>query len=286
MRAQGKKLALLDNIATLTNTKQMKQVFRTCFLLALTSCFAQQAAEAQEGKIAGLPTALSVHEGQIFEIAYFVNPGIEPVSVVDFVLNYDPEYLEALSIDRVDSPLDINQINAEIKADKGKVYYGAFKLKSPWPTEPFQLVKVRFKALKEVERTMLDHPVEETPYTSMAFEGRNTMAIAATTEIQIYRKEMDNGPLSKLEKTSLKVDSESDPSRIVITFTVNEAISSKLILRQKNGNQLGILYDHRAFPGIPYRIEIDSTVLTVGSYQIELVSPDGVYSSEFSTAGS
>lgn len=264
----------------------MKQPIRTFLLIALIACAAHPKANAQDGKISGLPAALSVHEGQIFEITFFVNPGTTAVSVVDFILNYDPEYLEALSIDRVDSPLDKNQIKGEIKPEKGRVHYGAFKLTSPWPTVPFQLLKVSFKALRAVERTLLDHPAGESPYTAMAFEGRNTMAVAAATEIRILGKGSGSGSPSGRETTALHVDSHSNPADIAVSFTVKAPCSAQLILREKNGNKLGMLYDHEAFPNEPYRFVIDSTVLPRGAYQIDLVSPDGINSKEFNTEGS
>ncbi len=229
----------------------------------------------QSGKIAGLPQSLTVHVGQPFEVTFFVDPGEMPVSVVDFVLSYETQYLEAVSVDRINSPLDMNQISSKIVPEEGKIIYGAFKLNEPWPEAPFAFVRIKFKAIQEVPGTTLRHDLDKMPFSSMAFEGSSTLGSASEININILPEIVGSivdakpGTVSRLELLW-----PEDAPIAELSFAVRQTGKTRLIVKDEEKSEF-ILYDHTALSGELYSMQIDTQVLPDGKYTVILAGPEG-----------
>jgi hypothetical protein len=250
------------------------------FTLSMALCAGKS--HGQKGKITALPQSLTVHVGQIFELTFFVDPGEMPVSVVDFVLSYETQFLEAISVDRIDSPLDINQISSQIVPEEGKIIYGAFKLSGPWPEDPFALVRIKFKATQEVPGTTLRHDLDKVPFSSMAFEGNSTLGSTPDINIHILPKIIGSSTDTKPDAaTRLELLWPDDSPIVDLSFAVRQTGKTRLMLNNVERDTFTV-YDYTAQAGQAYSMQIDTQILPQGQYKVELTSPEGAsYSKEF-----
>ncbi len=235
---------------------------------------------AQQGRIIGMPDVLTVHEGQTFDVTFFVDPGSEPVSVVDFVLSYDQKYVEAIQIERLQSPLDMNQISDQINPEEGKVLYGAFKIKQPWPSEPFRFVLVRFKAIHQIKETLLQHNTDVFPYSSMAFSGKSTLASAPPIKLTILPSISTNAESLIAGSIAVTLTQEEENNRVIANFTAKESGKATFDIREIDGDFAVQLLNNNISAGENYQFEIDTSVLLTGKYMIELNLPEAKHHKE------
>lgn len=223
---------------------------------------------AQSGKIAAMPQKLTVHQGQEFDFLMYVHPGNEPVSVVDLFLTFDTIFIKAVSINKINSPLGVNQIEPNINYEKGILSYAAFTLNSP-PETPFQLVSVRFKAVNETPNTIIYHDLKAVFKTVLAYAGKDNLVFAPDIEITVLPS-IENFASSKASgKNTLNMEQQKE-NTLHIDFSVQELGSSKLrLVNEKDKNEF-VLLDNFAAPAMRYTLMVDTSVLPSGKYQLQL----------------
>jgi hypothetical protein len=249
-------------------TRTMKSTFIIAFYLTIFNFNFVLLSFCQDGKVASLPQKLTVHQGQEFELLIFVHPGSEPVSVVDLILTYDTLFLKAISIDRVESPLGVNQIEPSINPKKALLSYSAFTLNPP-PDYPFQLVSVQFKAINETPATKIYHDLKATFKTTLAYAGRDNLNFAPDIDISILPEDKAEvtGKTGGSNQLVLNLD---NPNVLNIDFAVKEHGATSLKLVNEKETFVHTLFDNTAVPGVNYFQSIDLSVLPSGSYNIKM----------------
>jgi len=246
----------------------MKLMSKSIFCLLVFNFAIVLFSFAQSGKLASMPQKLTVHQGQEFDLLMYVHPGTEPVSVVDLFLTFDTIFVQAVSINKINSPLGVNQIEPNINSKKGIVSYAAFTLNSP-PDTPFQLVSVRFKAINETPDTRIYHDLKAVFKTTLAFAGRDNLVFAPDIEITILPG-IENLASSKAAgKNNLSLNQQIE-NTLQIDFSVQELGSAKLrLVNEKDKNEY-VLYENFAAPEMSYTQMVDVSVLPSGKYQLLL----------------
>lgn len=209
----------------------------------------------QTGLIGAFPSKLTVHEGDVFELIFFVYPGDSPVSVVDFFVNYDAEFLEILSFDNVESPLATNQFKPSVNPDIGLFSYGAFTLESP-PTRSFPLVRLKIKALSASSMARLFFEPNGTLRTVLAFAGKDVLLEAKGAEIVILPKPETDNVDDKIK--FLEVDIETIENGLSnIKYSVQKRMMLNLELKEKGGKDVLKIHSGVHYPHFQYAMNID-----------------------------
>jgi len=228
---------------------------------------------AQDGKIVCVPRAMTVHEGQVFELLVNVFPGSEPVSVVDYMLKFDPEFLTVLSVERAqDSPLNLNTIETNIDHDEGTILYSAFSLNKPWPDTLFSLIRIQFMAIAETDQTRLSHIVEGHPKTILAYAGKNTLHSAPDAEVHILPAYSGLKDASVTYSDKLNVDCSTNHEHCSVQFSVSDNSHTVLSFSNENQGLSEVIFSNKAQVGTTYLFEIDTSVMNQGQYLVELNS--------------
>lgn len=234
-------------------------------LLLAVSPFALR---AQNGIIAGVPSSLTVQEGDSFVINWYIAPGKTPVSAVDFVLRFNPEEIEVMEILTTESPLSIQPIKPSIDHERGRIVYSAFKLQSPWPSQPFIFVGVKFKAIQSTPVTALYHNFDELPNTSMAFEGNMTMKEARQVIVHILDADIKPGKAPGNGEFMVNAD---DNENVMLQFTAASSGQASVILVSSNKDFGSIpIFNGQVKEGVEYSFSFPVKMLPSTSYQVEL----------------
>lgn len=246
----------------------MKSVLKGLFCLLVLNFALVQFSFAQSGKIAAIPQKLTVHQGQEFDLLMYVDPGTEPVSVVDLFLTFDTIFVKAVSINKINSPLGVNQIEPNINYEKGILSYAAFTLDSP-PDTPFQLVSVRFKAVNETPNTRIYHDLKAVLKSVLAYAGRDNLIFAPDIEITVLPSIEDLASSKTSGKNTLNMNQQKE-NTLNIDFSVQELGSAKLQLVNEKDKIEYVLLDNFAAPAMSYTLMVDMSVLPSGKYQLQL----------------
>lgn len=224
---------------------------------------------AQNGKVMALPMSQTVNENQEFNVLYRVEPGSSPVSVIDFIIHFDVQYLECIAIEDVGSPLKLQQIEPKIDNETGKVLFGAFTLKNP-PEELFSLLRIKFKALEPIDETSIDIITEGHPKTIMAFAGESTLhpGLNKSTIIQIH-PEMNMDDMSSGEQFAVDFDEQNNIGLISYRPAIKDAF--EIVLKDDKNQFVQQIHRGIAQPGFDYTFRIDFASIPFGRYSIELV---------------
>ncbi|MCL0097948.1 cohesin domain-containing protein [Dehalococcoidia bacterium] len=126
------------------------------------------------------PPTRSVVVGETFILDIQVDAGDQPVHGVSAFLDFDPTYLEVVSITPGDT-LDVVLLNT-YDNDAGTIDYSAGTLTEPFPSGTFVVATVEFKAIEETAATAIDFSTSEPRKTMAVYEGQDvTGAITGGT---------------------------------------------------------------------------------------------------------
>jgi len=232
------------------------------------------ALNAQTGQISGLLNKITVHKGHTFDVVWYANPNGEPVSVIDFVLSYEPQYVNALDVQRTpSSPLNVHQVETTIDNEHGQIIYGVFRLSQSLPDTLFSFVKTQFTAVEATPNTELIHDLDKFPYTLMAYAGNNTMRHAENMRITILPELGLQSPTTLNSRPEFIV--ESGETGISINFNVKKKGSVKMSLRDSDDLLIAELFEMSAGPGVNYAFGLNDAILEPGIYVLELQDPSG-----------
>jgi hypothetical protein len=254
----------------------IKMIF---FQACLCFCTCQNELLAQTGKIAPFPQELTVQAGETFKVTWWVNPGDSPVAAVDFILWYDKNTIKPLTIENVDSPLNINQIKPSIDTLQGRIVYAAFKLSSPWPENPFPLMTIQLQALDSSGLTTLHHDMDITPNTSMAFEGRYTLKEAHDLKVRILSDEQvtfssSSSSTPGFQPPSINLDEET--GYYTYHYNSDTAGNVQISIKGEDDTLPDIFWQTRVNPGQDFRYVLNPHVFPSGRYTLNMQSADGI----------
>ncbi len=226
-------------------------------------------AQAQDGRIIALPETQTVVQNQEFDILFRVEPGSSPVSVVDFYLRFNPEYIRCLSIENVESPLNLRQIEPVIDNEKGTVLFGAFTLKPP-PENLFSLISLRFRALEPIDETSIEMVTEGHPKTLMAYAGYSTMGSnVKEARVQIHPDLLvADVPTGEVFKANYQAESNTGH----VNYTADAKGEVEIALKDSDNQFLHHLRKGMMYPGFEYTFSFDMASLPKGRYAVVLKS--------------
>jgi len=257
------------------------KIFAHHFIITLISLCSYSLA-AQNGKIAGMPQELIVHEGQEFEVLMIVDPGSGPVSAVDLNLRYDPEMVTVLAIEPVNSPLNLNAIETKINHEEGWIIYNAFRLTEPWPILPFQLIRIRFLALAQTDRTVLYHELENNPKSLLAYAGKNTMESAPDVILTILPPPSIETENAHHVINEINYNCEKNGTDCIIAFSLQEVTPVRVTISHDKDELNEVLFDNIGQPGTNYQFRFDTSMLPSGSYTLQMNAGGAEYTRHFS----
>lgn len=250
-----------------------ESMIKRIFLVSILTCFISILGYGQDGKIAGIPQEITVHEGHVFDILVMVEPGSEPVSVVDYVLTYNPDNLSVLSVEMAGScPLNLNPVETQINNETGNILYSAFKLNEPWPETTFPLLRIQILALSPINQTALHHSRDGQPRTLLAYAGKDMLSIAPDIVVKVLPPVSPMTDDVLMDSNKLNVDFKPENKTCEVSFSVSENDDLKLKLLSKENGVDETLYENAVQYNTTYDLLIDTSILKAGKYKVELSS--------------
>lgn len=244
------------------------------FLLVLLTTLGFAVGYGQDGRIIGVPQEITVHEGHVFDILVMVDPGGEPVSVVDYILTYNPGILSVLTVEMAENcPLNLNPVETRIDNESGNILYSAFKLSDPWPDTPFPLLRIQVLALSPVEQTALHHSREGQLQTLLAYAGKDMLRIAPDIVVKVLPPVSPMTDDVMMDSNKLNVDFQPENETCEVAFSVSENDDLTLKLLSKENGVDETLFENAVQYSTTYDLLIDISILKAGKYKVELSSP-------------
>ncbi|TVR13956.1 MAG: hypothetical protein EA391_13445 [Balneolaceae bacterium] len=216
-----------------------------------------------------MPEVQTIVQNQEFDILFRVEPGSLPVSVVDFYLRFDPEYIRCIGIENVESPLNLRQIEPVIDNEKGTVLFGAFTLKPP-PEDLFSLISLRFKALEPIDETNIELITQGHPKTLMAYAGQSTMGSDVRKARVLIHPDLLVADLPSDEL--FKVSYEADTNTGLVHYTPSVKGEVDISLKESDNRFTHALHQGVIYPGFEYIFIFDFASLPKGRYAVVLKS--------------
>ncbi|MEN8220908.1 MAG: cohesin domain-containing protein [Pseudomonadota bacterium] len=115
------------------------------------------------------PQESNVYIGQEFDVNILVKAGTQPVDGASAYLDFDPTYLEVVSMTS-GGHLDLVLENS-FDNGAGHIDFAAGKLTAPFPDGNFELVTIRLKAKAETSETTLEFLFNPPRRTNATFDG-------------------------------------------------------------------------------------------------------------------
>ncbi|MCL0095651.1 cohesin domain-containing protein [Dehalococcoidia bacterium] len=129
------------------------------------------------------PPTRSVVVGETFIFDIQADAGDQPVHGVSAFLDFDPTYLEVVSITPGDT-LDVVLLNT-YDNDAGTIDYSAGTLTEPFPSGTFIVATVEFKAIEETAATAIDFSTSEPRRTMAVYEGQDVTGVITGGTVEI-----------------------------------------------------------------------------------------------------
>lgn len=175
--ANGRVTAIAAGTATITVTTADGGHTATC---AVTS------AALSPGIVVNIgiqPPTRDVVIGETFTLDIQVDAGDQPVAGVSAFLDFDPAYLEVVSITRGGT---LNVVMAEtFDNDAGTIDYSASRVTEPFPSGTFTLATIEFRPIQSTPATAIDFGILDPRKTMAAYEGRDVTGIIAGRTVEV-----------------------------------------------------------------------------------------------------
>lgn len=257
-----------------TYNRNLKQLvfapFLAIFLLVLPG-----GVVAQSGQITHNPAQIETIVGETFEVVVEINPGSDPISVIDIHMLFDPAFLEVQEIENLNQGFTGNLIAPEFNNADGSISMASFELGTSIPAQNFEAVKITFKALMETQETNVLHPMDIFPKTMLAYNGINRLGNVGDLDITILAADIVSDGLEETDDFDLAVWPNPAMDHAFITFTAEQATAVTLELYDLTGKKLDEIYRGHVVPGVENRFEVDVRHLAAGLYMCHLITDQG-----------
>jgi Leucine-rich repeat (LRR) protein len=164
------------------------------------------------------PPESNVSIGQEFEVNIIVKAGTQQINGASAYLDFDPTYLQVVSMtpaDHLDQILDNVFDNGA-----GHIDFAAGKLTSPYPTGNFELVTIRLKAKAEISSTTLSFVFNQPRRTNATFGGESVFDHAEDGVVHISAGALVKGSVELQGRESKPKPDPSWETDVYVSFTV------------------------------------------------------------------
>jgi len=248
----------------------------TLALMVSAGLWASTDLSAQSGEILHNPAQLIVTEGETFEVTVEVHSGAQPISVADFHMEFDPEYLEVLQVSAIQGGLAANSILPVFNNVNGTISMGSFQVGSQAPSGFMEAMQITFMAVQVTPLTSVEHPVNVFPKSILAYAGEDHLGNVGPLDITILPGiVLSDGPELDADLLSLELWPNPTSEQATVTFQTSETGEISLELYDVAGKLVAEIYRGTAASGTLHRFDVNVQQLNNGLYLCSLMSNQG-----------
>lgn len=251
------------------------QIFQkiAMFFLVSSGLLTASSVDAQSGQILHNPSEVEISVGETFEVTVEVHTGEQPISVADFHMRFDPEYLEVLEINSIQGGLQANSIQPIFDNQNGTISMGSFQVGGQAPSGYFEAMQITFRGLHQTQTTSVDHPNNVFPKSILAYAGVDHLGQVGPLDITILPGVVSsNGIDLETEDLSLNLWPNPTAERTTITFQMGETGEASLEIFDVTGKLVSEIFRGTATSGTAHKFEVDVKHLKNGFYLCRLLT--------------
>jgi hypothetical protein len=231
---------------------------------------------AQSGTITHSPAYVEAQVGEPFEVTVNINPGGEPVSVIDLHMRFNPAFLEVVSLEALQGNLGNMMIAPSFNNEEGTITMGAFDISTNLPVSEFPMLKITFMGIASTEGTFVAHPSNIFPKSIMAYAGENQLNSVGPLDITILGGVVLS--VADLNQESMQMDLWPNPARneAFVTFqSINTGFTS-IELCDLTGQVVSTVYHGSLASGVKHTFEVDLQNLSDGMYLCRIINDNDI----------
>jgi len=225
---------------------------------------------AQEGMIQFNPEVVEISEGETFEVEVVFNTADVSISVFDLHMVFDPQHLQIVSIENLQSDL-FNYIHQpEFNNELGKIDMAAYQIGKEIPSSNFSVIQLTILALEPVELTEIIHPTGVFPETLLAYAGANVLDEASPLKVTITGEALSDGLSPKEGDFDLKIWPNPSSDIATIGYMLESSEQVNLSIYDLYGKLIREIYEGSTPARQEVQIEVDLKNLADGNYACRL----------------
>lgn len=259
------------NLKTVIMQTHKKSTFSALICLIGLSLLSQATAFGQSALVKHQQDFIETQVGETFETIVQFNTDNTPISVFDLHMQFNPEFMEVVSIENLQGDLFSFHQPPVFDNAIGKIDMAGFQIGKSIPTADFDMVKITFLALEAVELTELIHPLNEFPKTMLAYGGMNMLGEAQDLKITITGGDPLGG-ISGTDKGDFGLEVWPNPTNglALISFRLDSRDRVNLGVYDISGKLIQTVFEGMVSPDTEMRFEIDLKGLANGNYACRL----------------
>lgn len=258
-----------------SHSTQTFQKIAMSFLVA-TGILTAATVEGQSGQILHNPSQVEISAGETFEVTVEVHTGEQPISVADFHMQFDPEYLEVLEVNSVQGGLAANSIQPVFNNQNGTISMGSFQVGGQAPSGYIEAMQITFRGLQETQTTSVEHPADVFPKSILAFAGVDYLGNVGPLDITILPGVVSsNGEELLTDNLSLSLWPNPTDEHTSITFRMGETGEASLEIYDVTGKLVSEIFRGTAASGTVHRFDVNVNHMENGLYLCRLITKNG-----------
>ncbi len=230
---------------------------------------------AQSASINFVPAAVEAEVGESFFVEVQFNTANVPISVFDLHMLFDANYLEVVSIEKLQGDLFSYHKAPVFNNENGKMDMAAFQIGKTIP-ESFSVIKIQLLALAPTELTEITQNTTGFPKTLLAYGGQDVLGSTGSLEVKINGEATGIDNPKGTDEFGLNVWPNPATDNANISFTVKEAKEVSLKIFDVNGKLVKAVFSGSVTPGAEKTLTVDINDFASGDYMCQLISGDKV----------
>ncbi len=254
-----------------TQLKHLKAIAAAIVLIAMS----YGNSNAQSAAINFLPATIQAEVGETFFVEVQFDTDNIPVSVFDLHMLFDANYLEVLSIEKLQDDLFNYHVAPGFDNTNGKMDMAAFQIGKTIP-ESFSVIKIELLALAPTELTEVTQNTTGFPKTLLAYGGQDVLGSTGSLEVQINGEATLIDDPKGTDEFGLNIWPNPATDIANISFTVKDSKEVSLKIFDATGKLVKAVFSGSVTPGAEKKLEVDINDFASGNYTCQLTSGDKV----------
>lgn len=242
-------------------------------ILLIAASYGQS--NAQSASIHFVPATVEAEVGETFFVEVQFNTANVPISVFDLHMLFDANYLEVLSIEKLQGDLFNYHQAPTFNNESGKMDMAAFQIGKTIPAS-FSVIKIELLAKTPTELTEVTQNTTGFPKTLLAYAGEDVLGSTGSLEVKITGEATGIDNPKGTDEFGLNVWPNPATDSANISFTVKEGKEATLRIFDASGKLVKAVFSGSVIPGAEKKIVIDINDFASGDYMCQLTSGNKV----------